>query len=246
MTQTTQPPTQTPPPGKPAQGLAGLHKMSATAGVALGEYRSINVPAVASLVMGVASWMSLIHPLLYVLPAGAVALGLIGMYQVARSNGTQGGAVLAGLGIVLGLALGGWALAADITRSNRIGGHREEIARTIGQFGDRLAAADYDAAYGFLSNNLRREISLESFRNEMMAEAARLGGFRGAATNQLARVTEDADGTITAEAMIVVQTPGPEPLRQGLRLVREVEGWRIADFESWFARDAFSGRRRGA
>src|SRR5688572_4627060 len=108
MTQPT-PPSASPPapppaaaPGK-AAGLARLRKMSTTAGVGLGEYRAVNGLAVASLVLGVASWMSWLHPLLFLLPVLALVLGVIAMVQIRGSEGTQSGIVLAGLGILLGL-----------------------------------------------------------------------------------------------------------------------------------------------
>lgn len=239
----------TPTPGSPhapspqgsTQGLARLHKMSTTAGVALGEYSAVNALAVTSLVLGVASWMVWLHPLLYLAPMGAIALGLVAILQIRRSNGTQSGTGLAGLGILLAIALGGWALAGDLRQRKRTAADRTEISVMLEQFGSALAAGDYDAAYQFTSENFRREIDAETFRNGMAAESSRLGGIRGATSNQLARVMEDDAGNATAEAMLVVELPGPDPLRQQVSLVREEQGWRILEFEAWFPRQ---GRRR--
>lgn len=242
MTQTTDPPSEHEPEGQGLAHLARLHKMSATAGVALGEYRAVNSLAVAALVLGLASWMSWLHPLLYLLPVAALALGLGALWQIRRSQGTQGGTALAGAGVLLAVALGGWALAAEVRQRQRLADYRQEIVQMLEEFGAALAASDYDAAYQCMSSNFRSEVNLARFRASMSSESDRLGGIRGASGNQLARVSEDASGLATADALMAVQINHPEPLRQVVKLVREPEGWRILEFERWFPRDP-RGRR---
>ena len=234
-------PPHQPPPSEALDHLAHLRKMSATAGVALGEYQAVNVLAIASLVLGVASWMSMLHPLLYLLPAGAVLLGLTAIAQIRRSNRTQSGTVLAVLGLLLALALGGWALASNLSAATRVERHRDEIQQMITGFGAALSGGDYSAAYELTSSNFQREISLDRFSTELSAESARLGGFRGASTNDLARVTRDSNGVTTAEAILTVPIGYPEPLRQEVNLVRQEDGWRIQEFQAWFPR---AGRPR--
>lgn len=241
MSNSTETTPQQPAPGEALDHLAHLRKMSATAGVALGEYRAVNVLAVTALVLGVASWMSLLHPLLYLLPVCAIAIGAIALLQIRRSNGTQSGAVLAGLGALLALALGGWALASNLSGHYQVERHRGEISQMIDEFGAELAQSDFDAAYHFTSVNFRREITPEQFRNDMSLESQRLGGIRRASTNELARITKDASGNTSAQAMMMIEIGYPEPLRQQVTLVKEEDGWRIQEFEAWFPR---AGRPR--
>ena len=221
MTNPTETAPQEAPPGAALEHLAHLRKMSATAGVALGDYRSISAAAVTALVLGVASWMSLLHPILYLVPVGAVGLGIVALLQIRRSSGTQVGAALAGLGVVLGLALGGWGLVSDLGARSRVERHRSEISRMITDFGTALSTEDYEAAYQFTSENFRAEVPIDRFRQEMGLEAERLGGIKSAATNDLARVTQDATGLATAQAMMVVEIGFPEPLRQQVNLIHE-------------------------
>ena len=230
-----------PPTGEALDHLAHLRKMTATAGVALGEYRAVNVLAVTSLVLGVASWMSLLHPLLFLLPIGGVCLALIAVMQIRRSNGTQSGRALAAIGLLLALGLGGWALASNLASHSSAERHRDEIRTMLNGFGTALAAADYETAYTFTSANFRREIDLDRFRSEMSLEVERLGGIRGTSTNELARVTQDAAGVATAEAILLVDVGFAEPLRQEINLVHEEGGWRIQEFQVWFPR---AGRPR--
>ncbi len=220
----------------PAAGLAGLRKMSTTAGVGLGEYRAVNGFAVTSLVLGVASWMSWLHPLLYILPAAAMAFGVVSFLQIRRSNGTQGGLMLAVAGIVLAVVLGGWSLVNDLRHRAEIRQYRGEIATFMRDFGEVLSREDYDAAYAMTHPNFQSEVDLDRFRNTMTRHQASAGGVQGASSNALAQFTFPASGPPTAEAMLIVEMGRGEPLRQPVRLVRTPEGWRLLEFGVWFPR----------
>jgi hypothetical protein len=208
--------------------------MSTTAGVGLGEYRSVNGLAVTSLVLGIASWMSRLHPLLYLVPVLGLALGLLALVQIRRSSGTQGGTALAGVGIVLSIALGGWALAGELAEHRRISGYRSEIRDLAEEFGAALAASSYDRAYGLTDVNFQREVTPERFAAVLANEHSRLNGLTGASSNNLARITVVEQGPPTAEAVLLVETGLGEPLRQTVRLVRREEGWRFTEFPAWF------------
>jgi hypothetical protein len=240
MSQSTPPASPTSAPEN-AAGLARLHKMSTTAGVGLGEYRAVNGLAVTSLVLGIASWMSWLHPMLFLLPVVGVVMGVLAIVQIRRSSGTQSGIGLAGTGIVLSMLLGGWAFTVSAGERHRVIEHRREIDAVAVEFGEALAAADYARAYRLTDTNFQREISLERFVSVFSSESGRLGGFHGAASNSLARVVVPEEGPPTAEARLIIQIGLPDPFSQTVRLVRREEGWRFTEFEAWFPRQGAPG-----
>lgn len=252
MTQTIPPPTDdTSPASEPRDrtGLAGLRKMSTTAGVGLQDYQAVNALAVASLVCGVAAWMSWLHPLLYAVPVLAVLLGLAGLWQIRRSHGTQGGTVLALTGVLLGALIGGWSLAADLREQRAEQVYRGEIQQTIEAFGEALADEQYEQAYALMSDGFQEEFTLDEFRSQMAVlptlrdTSGRLlmGSPTRAYSNEMAAIDVDpATGRVTAQALFVVEFERSDPVRQIVRMVRTDEGWRIQEFSSWFPR---KGRR---
>ena len=94
--------------------LANLHKMSTTAGITSQEYVAINIPSIISVVLGVASVVAVLNPVLLVVPLAAVLTALASLSQIRASNGTQTGRGFAILGIVLALGIGGFVFARAI------------------------------------------------------------------------------------------------------------------------------------
>src|SRR5580704_164893 len=71
--------------------LVNLPKMSATAGVGVQEYVAVSVSAVFSLLLGFASLLAIMENALIVIPILALALSIVALRQINRSNGTQTG-----------------------------------------------------------------------------------------------------------------------------------------------------------
>ncbi len=209
--------------------------MSTTAGVGLGEYRAVNGLAVTALVLGIASWMSWLHPMLFLLPLLGVMFGVLAIVQVRRSNGTQSGGGLATAGMILSLGLGGWAMLALMGERAELRNNRAEIAELAEGFGIALAAGNFDAAYDLTDVNFQRRVTREAFRTVLTGEQARLRGIRGAGTNNRARITTLPDSPATAEAVLDVETGLGQPLRQNVGLIRREEGWRFTELPAWFS-----------
>src|SRR3954454_9597425 len=91
--------------------LASLHKMSTTAGISSQEYVAINIPSIIAPVLGVASVVAVLNPILLVVPLAAIVTAVAALRQIRESNGTQTGRAFAWLGIVLSLAIGGVVFA---------------------------------------------------------------------------------------------------------------------------------------
>src|SRR5688500_6367590 len=73
------------------EALHKLHRMSRTAGLGTQEYVAINVAAVMTLLLGLVSALAMVTSLLLVIPLAGVVCGVIALYQIKDSNGTQTG-----------------------------------------------------------------------------------------------------------------------------------------------------------
>src|SRR5881394_820634 len=94
--------------------IAGLHKMSTTAGVGSQDYVATNNAAIVSVILGICTALAFLGiPFLIVGVAGIVS-GIIALYQIRHSNGTQGGTGIAILGILLSLGIAGSVAATNI------------------------------------------------------------------------------------------------------------------------------------
>src|SRR6476646_9155703 len=101
----------TTPPG--ADPLAGLHKMSTTAGVTNLDYVAVNQTAIAAVLIGLLSVVSFFGHLLLVIPVVGVIFAIVALRQISNSNGTQTGKGLALLALLLCLGLGGTAIGME-------------------------------------------------------------------------------------------------------------------------------------
>src|SRR3954471_19886402 len=107
----------TPTPARPATAtadpLAGLHKMSTTAGVTNLDYVAVNQTAIAAVLLGLLSAVSFFGHLLLVIPIVGVIFAVVALRQIGNSNGTQTGRGLALLALLLCLGLGGTAIGME-------------------------------------------------------------------------------------------------------------------------------------
>ena len=228
----------------PAGGLAGLARMSTTAGVGLQDYRAVSPLAVAAAVCGAAAWVALLHPLGLIVPLLAVGLGVAALMGVRRSVGTQGGLALAVVGLLLGAGLGGYAIFQQVSGSYDRAAQRRDVDAALAEFGRALAAGDVRAAYGLTGEGFQREFDFAAFEERLAGFERAYGGFESARGNELADVARDAQtGQRLAEAMLIVEVEAAdEAVRQTVRLSREPgQAWRIEEFGLWFPRE----RRRG-
>src|SRR3990170_2957522 len=69
-------------------------------------YKPLSGLAVASIILGLLSPLSLAHPVLWLLPVGALASGAGAVYRMARRPGGLSGSILAKTGLVLGIVFG--------------------------------------------------------------------------------------------------------------------------------------------
>jgi hypothetical protein len=153
--------------------LAHLYKMSRTAGLGSGDYVAINPVAVTALVFGIASALVIVDNLFIVLPIVGLILGIIGWRQVRKSNGTQTGAVMAGLAVLLSLGLLGAKAGKEGLESIRRSADKAEVIRLIDSFGKNIAAIDpakpadtsshLDAAWAELDEGFKGVVGRQRF-----------------------------------------------------------------------------------
>jgi hypothetical protein len=138
------------PGGEDSDALHHLYRMSRTAGLGSGDYVAINNTAIVALILGCASVLSLLYPIMLVAAAAAVVCGVMALVQIRNSNGTQSGRAFAALGILLGLALGG--IAAGKMGMAKLEKSRDEqaIDAVVKQLSEKIVAKDYAAAYSEL------------------------------------------------------------------------------------------------
>ena len=143
--------------------LASLHRMSTTAGVTSQEYVAINIPSVLSLILGLASVLAVLSPVLLLVPVAGIVVAFVSLSQIRASNGTQTGRGFAILGIVLSLAIGSFVLVRAALERSRTAADRDEIVRQIDELGRYISARDYDKAYTMFSDRFQKRVNRAAF-----------------------------------------------------------------------------------
>jgi hypothetical protein len=86
----------------------------------LAGYRGVSVTAVLALILGVASILALVHPLLWVVPPVAVVVALIAIRAIDAPDSNLTGRSLALVGLAIALVFGLWAPSRAITRQAKL------------------------------------------------------------------------------------------------------------------------------
>jgi hypothetical protein len=132
------------PPLSPDDALAGLRKMSTTAGLGSGDYVAINTLAIASTLLGLGSVVVplLNYDLLQVIPLAALVTAVVAWQQIQGSNGTQTGKGLAAAGMALALLIGGGTLVAKGYTAWKYAPETRDISGMIQDLGSEIAQAN--------------------------------------------------------------------------------------------------------
>jgi hypothetical protein len=245
-----EPPRKTPPStDKSAQTespdpILKLHKMSTTAGVGSQDYVAINNAAIVSVILGLCTALAFLGLPFLIVGAAGIVSGVIALVQVRHSNGTQGGAALAILGILLSLGLAGSVAASSFLEWNRQRDDEREIDKVLEQFGQYVAAEQYDKAYQLFSPDFQMVIRPDVFRVQLQAYQQYFGKIDGATSNDVFQFATTTEGIQTAQTQAIVrfqkqkpatnptQPASPrEPRREPTGLYRLNGQWRIAGME---------------
>ena len=232
-------PDAPPPPTK--SGLAGLAAMSTTAGVGLAEYRAVSGIAVASLLCAVAGAAVALSWVFVALPAIAVLLGLIALWQIRRASGTLIGRPLAWLGIALGVLIVSWFAWQSISTRSRDAAYRTDVAARVEAFGDAMAAQDYTAAHNMLAPVVKARTSPNTFAslattyNQMRRGGELLfGPVTGAeATGRTLIVRDGTNVGAATEMTMRFESGADDAQRIELILDPATNTWGISSFARW-------------
>jgi hypothetical protein len=94
----------------------------------LAGYRGVSLTAVIALVLGIASILALVHPLLWVVPPVAVVVALIAIRAIDAPDSNLTGRNLALVGLAIALVFGLWAPSRAITRQAKLFGQARVFA----------------------------------------------------------------------------------------------------------------------
>ena len=246
-------PTPSPPADRPDSAgddgpdpLASLHKMSTTAGITSQEYVAINIPSVLALLVGLASVLATLSPVLLLVPVVGVVVGVVALSQIRASNGTQTGRGFAWLGILLSLGIGTFVLVGAMIEHGRTAADRREIVRQIEELGRLVAARDYDKAYSMFGDRFRTRVNRTTFDAvwDQHHAVPELGKITGMEWNRTSIYFEDelSSGTrvATAYAWVNFEKPSKERARHPLQFRKAGGAWVIDDAPQIFP----SERRR--
>ncbi len=124
-----------------------------------GRYRAVSRPAVASLVFGVLSVLTVAHPAAGLIPATGVALGYLALLRIATAPGEFTGRGLAWAGLILSAVFGllGYGVLAVAEARQFPAGYRElsyqELQPNRSVPGERIPPKAYDSQYDQMRDN---------------------------------------------------------------------------------------------
>lgn len=232
-------PNPSQPSGGPDQ-LSSLYKMSRTAGLGSTDYVAINGAAVAAAILGVASSFAFVANVFLVVPIVGIVFAIAALRQIAHSNGTQGGRLLAVGGLVLSLLFAGVVVGGEVKEAV---GHRQdsaEITGLIDQFSEAAKANDVDKAYGLFASQFQQRWDKDKFAGVMKylqkgpvngeLQYMRWNGVR----YQFEQLPNQPDRFANG-AMLVKFQNNPEPFRSEVVFRNGGDGWKIYSVPNFFA-----------
>jgi hypothetical protein len=117
------------------------------------EYRALSRPAVAALLLGLASPLVLASPLLVVIPAAAAVAVAIAWRSIASSGGQLTGSRLALLGLCLAALFAGWGLTRPLSRQAALA---RDAQRFANEWLDLVRSGDLQIAHQMQTDSQRR------------------------------------------------------------------------------------------
>jgi len=265
MSQTDQQQTE-PRPARPAidpnDPLASLHKMSTTAGLGSTDYVEVNGTAIAALVLGLISAVTLFNePLLLVVPAVGIVTAIAAFRQIGRSNGTQTGNALAAGAILLSLSFGGIMFARFAMERSQTSRGKAEIGTLVIDFSNQLKAGKFDSMYQMFDQRFRDRIKPDRFADTMkyiqgnevygklksvtlpgMPEN-RPSGYRWTGLAEF--VKDEANGEQMATAQLVWNFEKQEGVRQQAWFRQSGGKWLFEDMPALFPKERKPGEPGG-
>ena len=218
--------------------IAGLHKMSTTAGVGSQDYVAINNSAIVSIILGLCTALAFLGIPFLMVGAAGIVFGIIALVQIRHSNGTQGGTGLAILGILLSLAIAGSVAAANIIDWTHRREDQADVNKVLNDLGQYIATDQYDKAYQLFTPEFQSVFKPQVFRDQLQGYQQYFGKIESMTSNEVFQFLPTAEGQPTAQTQAIVrfqqattQTTQPtgsrEPRRVPTALFKQDGQWRI-------------------
>ncbi len=218
--------------------LAGLHKMSTTAGLGSTDYVAVNATAIFALIMGFASALTLFNePILLLIPLVGIISAIVAFRQIGKSNQTQTGRGLAVLALILCLGFGGVVFANTVSGNVREKADLAAIDKLITRLGQNIQQGKFDDAYQMFDERFRARVTVATFSDLMKAlrENPTYGKLQNVTWKHLAAFeTDQTTGARMAAVNAIFNYDKVEEVRQ-TAIFRKADGnWILSDIPAYF------------
>lgn len=224
--------------------LARLHRMSRTAGLGSTEYAAVNVAAVVTAVLGAASLLALVTPILLIIPLAGVVVGIIALRQLKASAGTQTGLIIAILGLTACVGFSAYTGYKTYAAIERDKNDKAQLSALVESLGQALAKGEYQRAYAMFDARFRDRVGFPQFE-KFFVETAKpyVGSVVSMKSNGFFAIEAAADDVSIRRAMgtAIVQfekNPGGQPLRVDVVFRYAADQWQLFDLSQWFPTEA--------
>jgi hypothetical protein len=215
--------------------LTRLHRMSRTAGLGTQDYVAINPTAVTALFLGFASALAMLFPVLLIIALAGIICGLIALWQIRNSGGTQTGRGIAWAGIALCLLFTGIVGSARWREERKTEADRQAVMRAVEQFGNKMMAEDFAGAYALTGEHFQNRVTLEQFQGDLRARFnwPSHGKITSMKSNGRVSFESDEQQNRYATTQAIVTLTGGREDRPQIGLSKQGDTWLIEGF-AWF------------
>jgi len=219
--------------------LAHLHRMSRTAGLGSSDYAAVNTAAVAAIVLGLLSALSLATPIFLVLPVAGLVVSIIAIKQITSSHGTQTGMVLAILGLAACVGFAGFTGYQKVASDRRQAQDVNEIDGLVVQFGQDVVDKKFDDVLKISDPRFSEQVSAKRMETFFDQVTSAFGQVKSFTPTHLYDIQEDPETHYRiAVGMMAVEaekTSAERPLKTEIRFRNSGDGWKIYAMPEWFA-----------
>ena len=217
--------------------LSKLHRMSRTAGLGSTDYAAVNVAAVMTAVLGVASFLAVVSPIFLIIPVVGVVIGIIAIRQVHGSSGTQTGMTLAILGLIACGLFSGFTGYKTYAKDQERKADEAALVSLVDQFGQAVAKEDYAAAYQLLDARFRDRVPATQFEKffveRMKPYTGAIKGFKSSGLFIIDQAADDA-GIRMAQGSTMVSVEKTAEIRLDVTYRLAAGKWQIFNLGEWF------------
>ncbi len=228
------------PADKSVDPLSKLHKMSTTAGLGSGDYVAVNIFAVVTVLLGIASVLAKLNTALLAIPVAGIVCGFIAFGQIKKSGGTQTGRGVAIFGLILSIGIAGWVIAQQVIDYARAQSDQAAIIALVDSFGEAVKSDDYAKAYSLCDEDFHQLVNFEQFKGQIgILKTPQAVQFYGNITSIVwnGRLEFDVDnqtGTPIAIGIMLINSEKRDALREATRFRKIGSKWKIDSLPDMF------------